>query len=696
MVVWNGPEGQRASLAFQERTAALAGQPPTSSKEPFKLAVYGRGTLKSLKRLGSLEIRKPPKCFHIEPRSEASGFVSKFYTSLSLVVPSFLYAQLIFCQTELGLIVGIGPNRDSHGSWISSDYGFKLELQSANVREIAALPKDSLEGPPRAGFEATPPKRPRRAEEGSVGMDHHLASSFSDAGGFQVQYDRKSNSANDAALPLLEGLEAVNSPPPELNTGAHSDDKLLEFVFESLGEYHAPLPIGSTTDALNGGSGREYSGEASSSIIDGLYETANETGFDQLKMLSVNIRTEHTDHPRVELVADFQHYELRLCEECAVWREGCLQLDFSKEAYDPETIIFRDALKLDYIYFTSFRICGEGGELVLMFDTSGYSEGSTQRDLFWKLKNPFSPVCSGGAGAARQNANLVDFEMVVWDGPRGQMATFAFLERQEALAGHEPCSSDPVELVWYHNPNCFHGSSLVRVSVFMGAFYSFLKLTEFQGRIGKGGHLIICQTELGLVVGLGPREREIPHSVNHRMRERELYHYGFQLARQISANEGTAGVSERAKERISHPVSKDGLQTPFDRAEETPLDANELGGGSPGSREEEVWSSVDDAAIPSFRLPATAQPAPLGPDTTAQQGVDWINSAVETQGAYYLRPHAELWPGYYGGLLELPEDSSTASIIPFGGDSPLESTITADHPLHRFTPNYGLDIMEAL
>ncbi|KAF4742512.1 hypothetical protein FOZ62_015953, partial [Perkinsus olseni] len=134
-----------------ERTAALAGQPPTSSKEPFKLAVYGRGTLKSLKRLGSLEIRKPPKCFHIEPRSEASGFVSKFYTSLSLVVPSFLYAQLIFCQTELGLIVGIGPNRDSHGSWISSDYGFKLELQSANVREIAALPKDSLEGPPRAG-----------------------------------------------------------------------------------------------------------------------------------------------------------------------------------------------------------------------------------------------------------------------------------------------------------------------------------------------------------------------------------------------------------------------------------------------------------------------------------------------------------------------------------------------------------------
>ncbi|KAF4689831.1 hypothetical protein FOZ60_001103 [Perkinsus olseni] len=387
---------QVATFSFRKRTATLAGQAPISCEDIFELKLYSQGTVKSLKRFGSLEIWKLPKCFRIEPRSEASEFVSKFYTSLSLRLPSLLYSQLIFCQTELGLIVGIGANRDKHGSWISSDYGFKLELQSANVREIAALPKDSLEGPPRAGFEATPPKRPRRAEEASVGMDHHLASSFPDAEGFQIQYNGMSNSANDAALPLLEGLKAVNSPPPELNTGAHSDDELLEFVLESLGEYHAPLPIGSTTDPLNGGSGREYSGEASSGIIDGLYETANETGFDQLKMLSVNIRTEQTDHPRVELVVDFQHYEVRLCEESAVWREGCLQLDFSKEALDPETIIFRDALKLDYVSFASFRICHkEGGELVLMFDTSGYSEGSAQRDLLWKLKNPFSPACSG-------------------------------------------------------------------------------------------------------------------------------------------------------------------------------------------------------------------------------------------------------------------------------------------------------------
>ncbi|KAF4728307.1 hypothetical protein FOZ62_028044, partial [Perkinsus olseni] len=316
----------------------------------------------------------------------------------------------------------------------------------------------------------------------------------------------------------------------------------------------------------------------------------------------------------------------------------------------------------------------------------------------------YKAVAPNEGGVCPELPNLVDFEMVVWDGPRGQMATFGFLERQEALAGHRPFSSDPLELVWYHNvsarslrgfgalrvdrqPNCFHGSSLVRVGVFMGAFYSFLKLTEFQGRLGKGGHLIICQTELGLVVGLGPRKREIPHSVNLGTTERELYHYSFQLARQISANEGTAGVLERAKERISHPVSKDGLQTPFDRAVETPLDASVLGGGFPGSREEEVWSSVDDAAIPSFGLPTTAQPAPVGFNTTAQQGVDWIDSAVEAQGAYYLRPHAELWPGYYGGPLEFPEDSSTASIIPFGGEydhsglysSPLHAELWPGH-----------------
>ncbi|KAF4728308.1 hypothetical protein FOZ63_019545 [Perkinsus olseni] len=392
MVVRGGLEGQVATFSFRKRTATLAGQAPISCEDIFELKLYSQGTVKSLKRFGSLEIWKLPKCFRIEPRSEASEFVSKFYTSLSLRLPSLLYSQLIFCQTELGLIVGIGANRDSHGSWISSDYGFKLELQSANVREIAALPKDSLEGPPRAGFEATPPKRPRRAEEASVGMDHHLASSFPDAEGFQIQYNGMSNSANDAALPLLEGLKAVNSPPPELNTGAHSDDELLEFVLESLGEYHAPLPIGSTTDPLNGGSGREYSGEASSGIIDGLYETANETGFDQLKMLSVNIRTEQTDHPRVELVVDFQHYEVRLCEESAVWREGCLQLDFSKEALDPETIIFRDALKLDYVSFASFRICHkEGGELVLMFDTSGYSEGLSSTTVQLRLHKVEQP-----------------------------------------------------------------------------------------------------------------------------------------------------------------------------------------------------------------------------------------------------------------------------------------------------------------
>ncbi|KAF4656838.1 hypothetical protein FOZ61_006640 [Perkinsus olseni] len=186
MVVWSGPEGQRASLAFQERTAALAGQPPTSSNGSFQLAVYCRGTLKSLKRFGPLEVGKPPECFHIEPLRRASEFVFKFYTHLSLPKPARLCSQLIFCQTEFGLIVGIGPNRDSHGTWKSSDYGFKLKLRPAHIKEMAVFPKASRKRTLRRVSETTVKKHPRRVEEAPGGTNDELASSLSDAKDLQV------------------------------------------------------------------------------------------------------------------------------------------------------------------------------------------------------------------------------------------------------------------------------------------------------------------------------------------------------------------------------------------------------------------------------------------------------------------------------------------------------------------------------
>ncbi|KAF4711754.1 hypothetical protein FOZ62_025936 [Perkinsus olseni] len=122
-------------------------------------------------------------------------------------------------------------------------------------------------------------------------------------------------------------------------------------------------------------------------MFDGLYETQNTTGFDQLKKISVNISRAQADHPRVELVVEFPHYEVELCEENAVYREGCLLLDFSKGAYDPEMLIFGDTLGLKYLSPTSFRICQrEGGELVLMFDASRYSEGVPRTTVQLRLR----------------------------------------------------------------------------------------------------------------------------------------------------------------------------------------------------------------------------------------------------------------------------------------------------------------------
>ncbi|KAF4717265.1 hypothetical protein FOZ63_006775 [Perkinsus olseni] len=284
----------------------------------------------------------------------------------------------------------------------------------------------------------------------------------------------------------------------------------------------------------------------------------------------------------------------------------------------------------------------------------------------------YKAVKQNGGGVCPELPDLIDFEMVVWDGPRGQMATFGFLERQEALAGHRPFSSESTKLVWYNGSGlkslrgfgtlridrqtrCFHGS----VTAFMKRFYSSLKLTGLL-------QLIVCNAESGLVVGFGPRkpeildfpgldprERDILYSVGLGKGDGEITQYGFRLARQVSVDEDTARVSERTRKRISHPQSKKARQNYSTKDAGTPVNG----------RQEQVSNHVHDAAIPSFELPTTAQSTSLG----AQQAVGWIDTSFRAQGAYYSPLPAELFAGYSRGPLAPPEHSSISTIIPSSG-----------------------------
>ncbi|KAF4732295.1 hypothetical protein FOZ63_023710, partial [Perkinsus olseni] len=188
----------------------------------------------------------------------------------------------------------------------------------------------------------------------------------------------------------------------------------------------------------------------------------------------------------------------------------------------------------------------------------------------------YKAVKQNGGGVCPELTDLIDFEMVVRDGPRGQIATFGFLERQEALAGHRPFSRDG-----------------------------------------------------------------------------EITQYGFRLARQVSVDEDTAGVSERTRKRNSHPQSKEALQKYSTKDAGTPVNG----------RQEQVWNHAYDAAIPSFELPTTAQSTSLG----AQQAVSWIDTSFQAQGAYYSPLPAELFAGYSRGTLAPPEHSSISTIIPSSG-----------------------------
>ncbi|KAF4711755.1 putative tRNA N6-adenosine threonylcarbamoyltransferase, mitochondrial [Perkinsus olseni] len=226
---------ENARLTFQDRTAALADQPPTTSSGSFELAFHSRQSLETLKRIGPFETEKLLKCFGLEPRTRASTFASDLYACLSLVKPpmAFFCTQLIFCQTEdIGLVVGIGRNLDKNSKLESFDYGFKLELKSA--KETAALPKEGgRKRVPPLRIRIAPRKRPREAEEVSAAMSAHRASSPPGTGDLQVHYVQVSASAEDAASPPFEDVKkAVDSPPSKLNAGAPPGDGLLDLPLE--------------------------------------------------------------------------------------------------------------------------------------------------------------------------------------------------------------------------------------------------------------------------------------------------------------------------------------------------------------------------------------------------------------------------------------------------------------------------------
>ncbi|KAF4737779.1 hypothetical protein FOZ62_004928 [Perkinsus olseni] len=210
MVVRNGPQGQSATLGFQDHRGALADQPPTSSRgRPFELAFHSRQNLETLKRIGPFETGKLLKCFGLEPRTRASTFVSDLYARLSLVKPPSIhfYARIMFCQIEdVGLVVGIGRNVNKNGKVSSFEYAFKLELQSA--KKAAVRPKEGCRkrvSPSR--IRIAPPKRPREAEEVSAAMNAHQASSLPDTGDLQVHHLPVSNAAEDAASPPFEDVK---------------------------------------------------------------------------------------------------------------------------------------------------------------------------------------------------------------------------------------------------------------------------------------------------------------------------------------------------------------------------------------------------------------------------------------------------------------------------------------------------------
>ncbi|KAF4715539.1 hypothetical protein FOZ63_028496, partial [Perkinsus olseni] len=134
MVVTNGGRGQLASF----KAAVSPGRSSTvrdliAGPENATLVWYMRAHVSKLRQFGSLQIGLSPNCFHVEPKDAAYDFLSDFYIQLRLPMPSRLTSHLVFCQTEMGVIVGIGRNTPPGRYWNSTLYGFRVALSNSST-----------------------------------------------------------------------------------------------------------------------------------------------------------------------------------------------------------------------------------------------------------------------------------------------------------------------------------------------------------------------------------------------------------------------------------------------------------------------------------------------------------------------------------------------------------------------------------
>ncbi|KAF4733011.1 hypothetical protein FOZ62_002309, partial [Perkinsus olseni] len=98
------------------------------------LVRYSYSNVRLLRQFGSLRVGQVPDCFHVEPKGTANDFILGLYRRLGLAEPLRVASQLVFCQTEIGMIVGIGKqfntNRDMR--WKSTTYGFRIALSESS------------------------------------------------------------------------------------------------------------------------------------------------------------------------------------------------------------------------------------------------------------------------------------------------------------------------------------------------------------------------------------------------------------------------------------------------------------------------------------------------------------------------------------------------------------------------------------
>ncbi|KAF4707731.1 hypothetical protein FOZ63_026397 [Perkinsus olseni] len=127
MLVTMGDSGSRARFTARGLDPASPDGQWSSSSQEVDLVWYSGDVVSTLRKLGSLEVDKARRCLHAQPKGNVNHFVEDlavFLRSGRPPPPGKLFFQLIICETEAGLAVGIGRNGTRR--WHSSEYGFLL------------------------------------------------------------------------------------------------------------------------------------------------------------------------------------------------------------------------------------------------------------------------------------------------------------------------------------------------------------------------------------------------------------------------------------------------------------------------------------------------------------------------------------------------------------------------------------------